>query len=729
MNGSNKGDQLKEFTTPLQPSLLNIEEKNRSNLFGWRGQFSPQLVECLLDAYCLPGSVVLDPFAGSGTVLYEAASMSLPAYGFEINPAAWCFSKLYEFTNIAREERRHVLNELRQRLNAEFPIILFADNSLEPDAFEAKITRIGNSISDGAKILFNALVVLFDAYNNPLTNDLVQGKFHALAELVLQLPLSDQPIKADLQDARALPLQAGSVDFALTSPPYINVFNYHQNYRRSVELLGWDLLRVARSEIGSNRANRGNRFFTVIQYCIDMAHSIQELARIIKGGGRAVLIVGHESRVLGTPFYNADILDRIARDSGLFDVVLRQKRVFVNRFGQEIREDVLNLERRCSISDQMTPLPLGRTVACEALKAAMPVVTQGNSELLQEAIERVNEIEGTPLFDSAQYTYYQTRDSVMMVKENEEKFIKGQMPGFPTPHMDKLKALLRNPRLPSADKPRVEEAVLRYNDWISELQSIKPGGKNSVRQLVEATNRYKTFIELDLIFDSPENFLYRQKGQPKLDNTILEEFLPQLVYRSLQLDNQTFEYGPRNTFAGLSFTSSIVDSGRGGHPRLRTKDQDFVLGKRLYMMTSFDKDFAQSEVIESHLGYVCVECKTNLDKTMFQEAVATSRDLKIAVPSSLYFLVCEFLDMTPMSITSTQIDDVLVVRKTKRMSSNIRQEYRSAEARKKHRQAYVEFLESAKYYADVFQRMIDKIQSMVEETDPETDKVLKQGHF
>jgi hypothetical protein len=295
--------------------------------------------------------------------------------------------------------------------------------------------------------------------------------------------------------------------------------------------------------------------------------------------------------------------------------------------------------------------------------------------------------------------------------------------------MDKLKALLRNPRLPPADKPRVEEAVQTYNDWIGELQRIEPGQKNSVHQLVDATNRYKMFIELDLIFDSPENFLYRQKGQLKLDNTILEEFLPQLVYRSLELDDQTFEYGPRSTFAGLSFTSSIVDSGRGGHPRLRTKDQDFVLGKRLYMMTSFDKDFTQSEVVASYLGYVCAECKTNLDKTMFQEAVATSRDLKIAVPSSLYFLVCEFLDMSPVSITSTQIDDVLIVRKAKRMSSNVRQEYRSAEARRRHRQAYVEFLGSAKYYADVFQRMIDKIQSMVEETDPETDKVLKQGHF
>ena len=114
---------------------------------------------------------------------------------------------------------------------------------------------------------------------------------------------------------------------------------------------------------------------------------------------------------------------------------------------------------------------------------------------------------------------------------------------------------------------------------------------------------------------------------------------------------------------------------------------------------------------------------------MFQEAVATSRDLKIAVPSSLYFLVCEFLDMTPVSVMSTQIDDVLIVRKAKRMSSNVRQEYRNAEARRKYRQAYVDFLELAKYYDDVFQRMVDKIQTMIDKTDPETDKVLKQGHF
>jgi len=76
---------MKDFTKKLQSGLLNIEEKNRSNLFAWRGQFSPQLVECLLDAYCLPGSVVLDPFAGSGTTLRVALNSGRSAVGIDLS--------------------------------------------------------------------------------------------------------------------------------------------------------------------------------------------------------------------------------------------------------------------------------------------------------------------------------------------------------------------------------------------------------------------------------------------------------------------------------------------------------------------------------------------------------------------------------------------------------------------------------------------------------------------
>jgi hypothetical protein len=63
------------------------------------------------------------------------------------------------------------------------------------------------------------------------------------------------------------------------------------------------------------------------------------------------------------------------------------------------------------------------------------------------------------------------------------------------------------------------------------------------------------------------------------------------------------------------------------------------------------------------------------------------------------------------------------------MSSNIRQEYRNAKERRERRDEYVRFLESSKYHADVFQRMIDKIQRVIDETAPELESVLKKGYF
>ena len=408
---------MKDFAESVPQALLDIEHKTRSNLFAWRGQFSPQLIECLLESYCLPDSVVLDPFAGSGTVLHETAKKHLAAFGYEIAPSAWCFSKVYEFANVPSTERDATISELRGRIDAEFPITIVSESELSVEEIETRIIRIGESLSRLAKILFSALVVILDIYNNRITNNFVQSKFIPLSKLVTQLPYSNQQIKADLQDARVLPLQNESIDFAITSPPYINVFNYHQNYRRSVEILGWDLLRVARSEIGSNRANRGNRFYTVIQYCIDMADALYELARVLRLRGRAVVILGYESRVLGTPFYNADIIERIASCSNMFDIVLRQQRRFTNRFGVSIREDVLNLQRIASGSSKQLSTFLGRSVAMEILDAALATAPQNNYRLLKDAVSRVDEIAGTPVFNSMSYAGYQTRDKVMMVKE------------------------------------------------------------------------------------------------------------------------------------------------------------------------------------------------------------------------------------------------------------------------------------------------------------------------
>ncbi|MFB2773321.1 Bpu10I family restriction endonuclease [Pelatocladus sp. BLCC-F211] len=715
---------MQEFDKPIPQKKLDIVEKTRSNLFAWRGQFSPQLIEAILRSYCLPNSVVLDPFAGSGTVLFEAGILAFEAYGFEINPAAWILSKTYELIN--HSQRKEVLTNIRNLIDREFPFIFFESNSQVPD-LAGRLSRIRNELDEEARKIFDALIIILDVANNRVTNEFIQSKFADLASVIEKLPFSEKQIRVDLADARSLPLKNDQIDFVVTSPPYINVFNYHQNYRSSAEILGWDLLKIAKSEIGSNRANRGNRFYTVVQYCLDMADTLRELSRVTKNGGRIVFVVGHESNVLGVPFYNADIIEKIGVRANLFHKSLRQKREFKNKFGKIIRENLINFLNLNNVCHKEAVEQVAREVALDVLRSGLSLVPSKNLESLEDAIEKVQDIGRTPILDKRFYVYQPPR-TVQLVSPKYSQSSQS-MPEFSRPHYTKLTACLNNRRLPEADKERLEEAVRKYHEWIAELEAIERGQADTVEKLVEATNRYKRFIELDLIFDSSDNFLYRQKGQLKLDNTILEEFLPQVVFRSLRGIDDSFELGPRKTFSGLSFLSSLGNPGQGGEPSIRTKDQDFILGKKLYLKSSFDPGFQDYKFIESHLGYVCAECKTNLDKTMFQEAVATSRDLKIAVPGSLYFLICEFLDMTPVSTVSTQIDDVLIVRKTKRMSASIRQEYRTPEERQLHRQDYVDFLDSSKYYPDVFQRMIDKIQALIDDTSPSMEHVLEQGYF
>ena len=156
------------------------------------------------------------------------------------------------------------------------------------------------------------------------------------------LPVSDAPIEMANCDARSLPLPLEEVDIVVTSPPYINVFNYHQQYRKSVETMGWDLLEVARSEIGSNRKHRANRFLTVTQCCLDMLGVFEELRRVCRPNARIIVVVGRESNVRKTVFFNGEIVAGVAVRCAGFCFSSRQERVFQNRFGESIVEDILH---------------------------------------------------------------------------------------------------------------------------------------------------------------------------------------------------------------------------------------------------------------------------------------------------------------------------------------------------------------------------------------------------
>lgn len=391
---------MPDFDQPIPQEKLDIIEKNRANLFAWRGQFSPQLIETILSFYCPSNSVILDPFVGSGTVLLEASYLSLEAYGFEINPAAYIMSHTYEFINDS--QKKEVLKNLRNIIDQEFPLRIF-EVSDQVENLVDKLQNTRNMLPDRSKVLFDALVIILDVCKNKITQEFIQKKFSHLSNIITKLPYSQKPIRVGLSDARSLPLENNQIDFVVTSPPYINVFNYHQNYRQSAEILGWDLLKIAKSEIGSNRANRSNRFYTVVQYCLDMGDILKELARVSKQQARIVLIVGQESNVLGVPFYNADIIEKIGIKAKLFQKVLRQKRKFKNKFGKVIIEDIINFINLNNQVSQEVIEQISREVAFEVLESSRLFVSSENQLFLESAIAKVNNIQRTPILDKRLY--------------------------------------------------------------------------------------------------------------------------------------------------------------------------------------------------------------------------------------------------------------------------------------------------------------------------------------
>ena len=56
----------------LEQERLDATAKKRSNIFNWRGQFTPEFVEYILQTFAKPNDHILDPFSGSGTVLRDS---------------------------------------------------------------------------------------------------------------------------------------------------------------------------------------------------------------------------------------------------------------------------------------------------------------------------------------------------------------------------------------------------------------------------------------------------------------------------------------------------------------------------------------------------------------------------------------------------------------------------------------------------------------------------------
>jgi len=385
----NLDSNLKEYrklhleVEPDIQDLLNIVDKSRTSSFTWKGQFSPQLIEFLLSQYPSATSI-LDPFCGSGTVIYESLLHNKTQIcGIDVNPAAIIFAKFPEYSKYNLIERKEYFSVTVQE------IVQKIDKALQPKAvIDTKILSHFKNNHLAQCILLHA----FKDKNEVAIEKIFKSILH-VEKILLQLPFSESTTFNVIEgDSRRLPYNCAEFDLIITSPPYINVFNYHHNYRKAIEALGILPLIIAKSEIGANRKFRANRFNIVTQYCIDMALSLYEMHRVTKYNKNIILIVGTLSNVRGQQFYNGEIIFLLALLLNCFKLNKKYEREFKNRYGNTIKEEILVFKNRDfkEIEDSKI-INIGKEIAGFVLKNTL-LTTKKEDKTFTEIEEALNNI-------------------------------------------------------------------------------------------------------------------------------------------------------------------------------------------------------------------------------------------------------------------------------------------------------------------------------------------------
>jgi hypothetical protein len=337
------------------------------------------------------GSIILDPMMGSGTVVRQALEFGHHALGYDLDPLAVLMTSAWT-TEVRDEAIATLLEDVIQRVAAlekTIPALPWQQDDetqsfLEYWFYDAQrndLARLAYVLAELdasalAPPLSAALSVLKVAFSRiivtkeqaaSLARDTSHSRPHRVATVsdyrvvpnfersVAQLRrrLAEHPPRGVARtcrgDARALTLDAESVDAVITSPPYLNAIDYMRGHRLSLVWLGYSIpsLRTVRSSsIGAERAadahTRQAEVSAVIEamrgpdaldrrlegimgrYALDLIGMTAEIARVLRTNGKATFVVGN-SCIKGKFIDNAQGVATASILAGMTVVATRER--------------------------------------------------------------------------------------------------------------------------------------------------------------------------------------------------------------------------------------------------------------------------------------------------------------------------------------------------------------------------------------------------------------------
>ncbi len=288
-NESRLGEQLPlPFCTTVPPQTTGVISERlgtfQDNLrapvhrwFKYPAGFSYRLVEALIeDPHLGPDCWLLDPFAGCGTTPVVAKQRGVNSISIEVHPFVHWVAQVKCYWEYDLEQLHQNIQRLLAFLHrlppfpgpetlADFPALVrkcysaenlwtlksirdaietFACTDEERDFFRLALTDTLRGASAAGTGWPYIAPSKYQAKNErpalEVFSQTVQGMYKDLLAILARRSATVPQTRLLLMDARQpYPIEPGSVDLAVTSPPYLNNYDYADRTRLEMYFFGW----------------------------------------------------------------------------------------------------------------------------------------------------------------------------------------------------------------------------------------------------------------------------------------------------------------------------------------------------------------------------------------------------------------------------------------------------------------------------------------------------------
>ncbi len=351
----------------------------------YAGRMHPTIARGAIASYSQPGDTVVDPFCGSGTVLVEAQAAGRTGVGVDASPLATAIARV-RTTPLGEEGRERLVAEAariaeeageraRKRKAPEVPPwargeiarfhahVLYELLGVRELVFATKEDDVGRAL----RLCLSSILVKFmrsgpEAPRDGETKRIARGVpsrmladraaelARGLAALERRMPPGTPAPRVVDGDARKLPLPAGGAALVVSSPPYAGTYDYAAQHAARFVWLGLSARTFKLAQMGARSAAVGDA--PAGGWRADQRRFVAEMARVLRPGGHAVLVVG-DGVVDGRPEHAPDGIAEAGAPVGLEPIArASQVRPIHDRRLAEIfrdqprREHLLLLRRR-----------------------------------------------------------------------------------------------------------------------------------------------------------------------------------------------------------------------------------------------------------------------------------------------------------------------------------------------------------------------------------------------